>query len=128
MKVKTGNSLDNSGCFKGGCPEVFLKISVLEFSWNLHENVWEGVQYLESWRHQDLRTSSEKQLFYGALWESSCFDSAAKLLKPVAYSKHCKTSQMEHFAKIVHGFQQVIIFAKRSILNVWLGPEYAFGN
>ena len=32
MKVKTGNSLDNSGCFKGGCPEVFLKISALEFS------------------------------------------------------------------------------------------------
>ena len=31
---------------------------------------------------------------------------------------------MEHFAKIVNGFQALTIFAKHSILDVWQGSEY----
>ena len=36
--------------------------------------------------------------------------------------KHLK---MEHFAKIINGFQPFTIFAKRSILDVWQGSEHA---
>ena len=32
---------------------------------------------------------------------------------------------MEHFEKIVEGFELLTIFAKFSILNVWQGSEYA---
>ena len=32
---------------------------------------------------------------------------------------------MEPFAKIVNGFQLLTIFAKRSILGIWQGSEYA---
>ena len=32
---------------------------------------------------------------------------------------------MERFAKIINGFQPVIIFAKRSILVIWQGSEYS---
>ena len=32
---------------------------------------------------------------------------------------------MEIFEKIVNGFKPVTIFAKRSILDYWLGSEYA---
>ena len=32
---------------------------------------------------------------------------------------------MEHFAKIVNGFNPLTIFAKRSILDIRLGSEYA---
>ena len=31
---------------------------------------------------------------------------------------------MEHFAKIVNGFQPLTMFAKSSILNIWLSFEY----
>ena len=31
---------------------------------------------------------------------------------------------MERFAKIINGYKPLIIFAKRSILHVWLGCEY----
>ena len=34
---------------------------------------------------------------------------------------------MEIFAKILNGFQLLTIFEKTSILDVRLGPEYAFG-
>ena len=42
-----------------------------------------------------------------------------------AYSEPCKTCKMECFAKIVNGFQSLIIFAKCSNLDVWQGSEYA---
>ena len=32
---------------------------------------------------------------------------------------------MERFAKVVNGWKLLIIFAKRSILDVWQGSEYA---
>ena len=32
---------------------------------------------------------------------------------------------MEHFEKIIEGFEPLTVFAKRSILNVWQSPEYA---
>ena len=35
-------------------------------------------------------------------------------------------SKLEHFVKIANGFQLLIIFTKRLILNVWLGSEYAY--
>ena len=38
-----------------------------------------------------------------------------------AYSEQCQTSRMEHFGKIVEGFELSTIFAKRSILDVWQG-------
>ena len=43
------------------------------------------------------------------------------------YSEPSQTSKMEHFAKIVICFRQLTIFAKSSILYVWLASEYAFG-
>ena len=36
-----------------------------------------------------------------------------------------RTSKTELFAKVVNSFQPVTIFAKRSILDVWLGSEDA---
>ena len=44
-----------------------------------------------------------------------------------AYSEHWQQSQIELFAKIVNGFQPLIIFTKSSILDVWQGSEYASG-
>ena len=43
------------------------------------------------------------------------------------YLEPCKTSEVERFVKIVNCFQLLIIFAKRSILDVWQGFEYPFG-
>ena len=45
-----------------------------------------------------------------------------------AYSEPCQTSKIESFAKIVNGFMPLTIFAKRSILDVWQGSEYASGK
>ena len=42
-----------------------------------------------------------------------------------AYSEPCQTSKMGCFAKIVDGSKPLTIFAKRSILIVWQGPEHA---
>ena len=41
-----------------------------------------------------------------------------------AYSEPSRTSKMQLFAKIVNGFQPLIIFAKSFILDVQLGFEY----
>ena len=38
------------------------------------------------------------------------------------YSEHCQTSKVEHFEKIVEGFEP---FSKRSILDIWQGSGYA---
>ena len=42
-----------------------------------------------------------------------------------AYSEHCQIFKMERFEKKIEGFEPLIIFAKRSILNFWQGSEYA---
>ena len=41
------------------------------------------------------------------------------------YLEPYQTSKMELFVKIVSGFWLLTIFAKRSILNIWQGSEYA---
>ena len=41
-----------------------------------------------------------------------------------AYSEPCKHLRWS-FVKKVNDFQSLTIFAKSSILNVWLGSEYA---
>ena len=41
------------------------------------------------------------------------------------YSELSQTSKMKRFAKVVNGFQPVIIFTKRSIVDVCQGSEYA---
>ena len=38
---------------------------------------------------------------------------------PEAHSETCQTSKVERFAKIVHGFSSLTIFARNSILDVW---------
>ena len=43
-----------------------------------------------------------------------------------AFSVSCKTSEMEHFAKLINGWKPLIIFTKRSILVVWQSSEYVF--
>ena len=52
------------------------------------------------------------------------------LQKPIAEAceELCKVSKMESFAKIVNGFKPLTIFAKLSILDVWLGSEYTSGQ
>ena len=47
------------------------------------------------------------------------------LLVTEAYSEPCQTCNMEHFAKLANSFYS--IFAKRSTLDAWQSPEYAFG-
>ena len=42
-----------------------------------------------------------------------------------ACSGPCQTIKMECFAKIVNSFGPSTIFAKRPILDVWQGSEYA---
>ena len=44
-----------------------------------------------------------------------------------AYSEPSWTSNMELFVEIVKGYLLLTIFAKLSILDVWLGCEYASG-
>ena len=68
----------------------------------------------------------------------SCYRSSFKLLSAFgnkmfynikfqteAYSEPSRTSKMELFAKIVNSRTPLIIFTKSSILDVWLGSEYA---
>ena len=43
-----------------------------------------------------------------------------------AYSKPSRTSNMELFAKIVKDHLMLTIFSKLSILDGWLGSEYAY--
>ena len=43
-----------------------------------------------------------------------------------AYSEPSQTSEMELFAEIDNSIRPLTIFAKSSILNIWLGSEYAF--
>ena len=43
------------------------------------------------------------------------------------YSEQCRTSKMKRFAEIVYTCKVLTIFAKRSILDVWHGSEYASG-
>ena len=40
----------------------------------------------------------------------------------------CKTFTIEFFAKIVNGWKPLIIFAKSSLLETWLGSEYTSVN
>ena len=40
-------------------------------------------------------------------------------------SEPSQTSNMDLFAKIINGWKTLTIFAKRSILDIWLGSEYA---
>ena len=42
----------------------------------------------------------------------------------VVYSKLSKTSKIELFCNISKGYQEFKIFAKSTILKVWLGCEY----
>ena len=42
------------------------------------------------------------------------------------YSEPSQISKMKRFVKMVNGFQPFTIFAKRSILDLRLGFEYAF--
>ena len=46
-------------------------------------------------------------------------------LLTVAYSEHCQACKMERFRKIVNDRLPLSIFAKRSVLDVWQGSEYA---
>ena len=48
--------------------------------------------------------------------------------KTEPYLQPSQTYKMELFAKIVNGFQPLIVFTKRSSLDVWLRSEYAFGD
>ena len=41
------------------------------------------------------------------------------------YSEGCQPSKVEFFGDVVNSFQPLTIFAKRSILDVWQGSEYA---
>ena len=43
----------------------------------------------------------------------------------MAYWERCQTYEMERFAKIVNSFTQLIIFAKKLILDILRGSEYA---
>ena len=44
---------------------------------------------------------------------------------PEGHSEPIRTYKMEPFAKIVTTFQPLTIFGKSSILDIWLGFEYA---
>ena len=43
-----------------------------------------------------------------------------------AYSEPCQISKMELFTKVVNSFHPLTIFAKRCVLDVRQGGEYAF--
>lgn len=42
----------------------------------------------------------------------------------VVYSESCQISKVELFARIVNGFQALIIFAKSATLDICRGSEY----
>ena len=52
--------------------------------------------------------------------KSNCFH----IRGAVAHLEPSQTSKMEHFAKIVNIFKPLTIFAKTTILDVWLGSVY----
>ena len=43
---------------------------------------------------------------------------------PQTYSRSCKKSKRERFAKIIHDSKSLIIFAKRFLLDVWKVSKY----
>ena len=45
-------------------------------------------------------------------------------MEPKPYSEPCQTPKIECFVQIVNSFQSLTIFAKSSILDIWLGSEY----
>ena len=47
-----------------------------------------------------------------------------KLTYSEAQSELSQTSQMKFFANVINGRNPLIIFAKSSILDVWLGSKY----
>ena len=49
------------------------------------------------------------------------------MMNTVACSGPNQTSKMELFAKIVYPLKLLTIFAKSSIVDVWLGYKYAIG-
>ena len=48
------------------------------------------------------------------------------LCSPEAYSETGQSSKLESFANIVYEFPRLTIFAKYSILDVWMGSEYVY--
>ena len=47
------------------------------------------------------------------------------MVTPEPHSEPSQTSKVELFAKIVNGSKSLIAFTRRSILDDWLGSEYA---
>ena len=48
------------------------------------------------------------------------------VIYPIASSESSQTSEIEFFAKIVYSWKPWTIFAKSSMLNVWLGSEFVY--
>ena len=80
----------------------------------------------KKWKEKNRNKNKYQHLLWGLFpfFISSRIPKNSKLISE-AYSEPSWTSKMDLFAKIVNGWTPLTIFAKRSILDVRLGSEYA---
>ena len=75
------------------------------------------IPYLNTLHAKELQVLSSLSLLFNLY-------SIIKILSTEAHSEACQTCKVELFAKLVTGFQPLNVFAKCSILDVWLSSEY----
>ena len=85
-------------------------------------SVWKPI------RAEDYRRDPYLVIFFFLFYMNYLLQRLKPTIKPEAYSEPCKRSKMEHFAKMFNLWKPLIIFAKRSILDVWKHSKYAFSN
>ena len=112
-------------CIKVSCSNTFLFydcIKLFYFYKNfLWQNVIESLYWfecitVESSLCSDLKYIRQYTFFWNIFLNGGVFRTQSSILR---------WKPTQHFVKIVNKFQPLIIFAKRSMLDVWLGSEYA---
>ena len=88
------------------------------FRLNLGKYGPDKIPYLNTLHAKELQVLSSLSLLFNLY-------SIIKILSTEAHSEACQTCKVELFAKLVTGFQPLNVFAKCSILDVWLSSEYA---
>ena len=85
------------------------------FLWFVFSRIRTGYGEIRSIQSECGKTRTRKNPIFGHFSRSVSYE----------YSEAYQASKMKDFAKIVNGFQQLTIFAKSSILDVWQSSGYA---
>ena len=92
-----------------------LKVSKHGDFWSVLSRIRTEYGEIRSIQSECEKTRTRKKPIFGHFSRSVSYE----------YSEAYQASKMKDFAKIVNGFQQLTIFAKSSILDVWQSSGYA---